>query len=169
MVRTHYIPADEQVFRTLLKQDRLVGNGFNGDIKIFTPKSPYIRGSGWFSRTAIPIFKKIIAPNLIDFGSNFLRDITSGKSAKSSAKKRGMQSLKKTVKKVLTGQGRRFKKKCLVINPKLNIEEGNNQRKKLVERKEKLKFLERKIPIKERELLKNANAYSTQIFLYKLI
>ena len=110
MVQTLYTPPDEQVFRLLFKQDRLVGGGLNGDIKIFTPKSPYIRGSEWFSRTAIPLFKKFIALNLIDFGSNFSKDITSGKSAKSSAKKRGMQSLKKTVKKVLTGQGRRLKK-----------------------------------------------------------
>ena len=95
MVRTLYVPTDEQVFRALFKQGRLVGGGFNGDIKIFAPKSRYIRGSGWFSRTAIPLFKKFIAPNLIDFGSNFLSDITSGKSAKSSAKKRGLESLKK--------------------------------------------------------------------------
>ena len=95
MVQTLYTPPDEQVFRLLFKQDRLVGGGLNGDIKIFTPKSPYIRGSEWFSRTAIPLFKKFIALNLIDFGSNFSKDITSGKSAKSSAKKRGMQSLKK--------------------------------------------------------------------------
>ena len=144
MVRTLHIPADDQVFRTLLNQNKLVGSGFNGDIKIFTPKSPYIKGSGWFSRTAIPIFKKIIAPNLIDFGSKFLKDIASGKSVKSSAKKRGIQSLKKTVKKVLTGQGRRFKKKCLVINPKQSIEEGNIQRKKQEARKKKLKFLKKK-------------------------
>ena len=114
MVRTLYTPTDEQVFSALFKQDRLVGGGFNDDIKIFAPKSRYIRGSGWFTRTAIPLFKKFIAPNLIDFGSNFLSDITSGKSAKSSAKKRGMESLKKTVKKVLTGQGRRIKKKNVV-------------------------------------------------------
>ena len=67
MVQTLYTPADEQVFRALFKQGRLIGGGFNDDIKIFAPKSPYIRGSGWFSRTAIPLFKKIIAPNLIDF------------------------------------------------------------------------------------------------------
>ena len=164
MVRTLHIPADDQVFRSLLNQNKLVGGGFNGDIKIFTPKSPYIKGSGWFSRTAIPIFKKIIAPNLIDFGSKFLKDITSGKSAKSSAKKRGMQSLKKTVKKVLTGQGRRLKK-WVVLNPNLKLKEGNHQRKKLEERKEKSKFLERKISLKEREHLKIVNVYSTQIFL----
>ena len=114
MVRTLYIPTDEQVFSALFKQDRLVGGGFNDNIKIFAPKSRYIRGSGWFTRTAIPLFKKFIAPNLIDFGSHFLSDITSGKSAKSSAKKRGMESLKKTVKKVLTGQGRRIKKNNFV-------------------------------------------------------
>ena len=110
MVQTVYTPTDEHVFTALFKQGRLVGGGFNDNIKIFAPKSRYIRGSGWFTRTAIPLFKKFIAPNLIDFGSNFLSDITSGKSAKSSAKKRGMESLKKTVKKVLTGQGRRIKK-----------------------------------------------------------
>ena len=115
MVRTVYTPTDEHVFSALFKQGRLVGGGFNDNIKIFAPKSQYIRGSGWFSRTAIPLFKKFIAPNLIDFGSNFLSDITSGKSAKSSAKKRGMESLKKTVKKVLTGQGRRIKKKKNVV------------------------------------------------------
>merc|ERR1712179_163342 len=91
-----YTPTGEQVFSALFKQGRLVGGGFNDDIKIFAPKSRYIRGSGWFTRTAIPLFKKFIAPNLIDFGSNFLSDITSGKSAKSSAKKRGVESLKKS-------------------------------------------------------------------------
>ena len=164
MVRTLYTPTDEQVFRALFKQDRLVG-GFNNDIKIFTPKSRYIRGSGWFSRTAIPLFKKFIAPNLIEFGSNFLSDITSGKSAKSSAKKRGMESLKKTVKKVLIGQGRRIKKKkCRA----LKLKDEKLQRKKLVGKKEKSKFLERKIVAKEKEVLKNANAYLIQIFLYRL-
>ena len=67
MVRTLYIPPDEQVFRALIKQHRLIGGGFGDGIKIFASKSPYIRGSGWFSRTAFPLFKKIIAPNLIYF------------------------------------------------------------------------------------------------------
>ena len=144
MVRTHHTPADEQVFRSLLNQNRLVGSGFNGDIKIFTPKSPYIRGSGWFSRTAIPIFKKIIAPNLIDFGSKFLKDITSGKSAKSSAKKRGMQSLKKTVKKVLTGQGRRFKKKMSCHKPKTKHRRKKQSKKKTGGKKRKTKISRKK-------------------------
>ena len=96
MVRTLYTPAEEQVLRSLCTQNTLVNVRFNNDIKIFRPRSsPYIRGSGWFSRTAIALFKKFIAPNLIDFGSNFLKDITKGKLAKSSAKKRGAESLKK--------------------------------------------------------------------------
>merc|ERR1711984_59547 len=61
-------------------------------------------------RIAIPFFKRIIAPNLLEFGSNFLSDITSGESAKSSAKRRGMESLKKTAKKLLTGKVGKFKK-----------------------------------------------------------
>ena len=83
MVRTQFIPLDEQVFSELFKQNRvLYGGVYNDDIKIFTAKSPYIRGSGFFTRIAIPFFKRIIAPNLIEFGSNFLSDITTGESAK---------------------------------------------------------------------------------------
>ena len=144
MVRTLHIPADDQVFRTLLNQNKLVGSGFNGDIKIFTPKSPYIKGSGWFSRTAIPIFKKIIEPNLIDFGSKFLKDIASGKSVKSSAKKRGIQSLKKTVKKVLTGQGRRFKKKMSCHKPKTKHRRRKYSKKKTGGKKKKVKISKKK-------------------------
>merc|ERR1712002_70558 len=105
MVRTQFIPLDEQVFSELFKQNRvLYGGVYNDDIKIFTAKSPYIRGSGFFT-IAIPLFKRIIAPNLIEFGSNFLSDITSGESAKSSAKRRGLETFKKTAKKLLTGKG----------------------------------------------------------------
>ena len=112
MVRTQFIPFNEQVFRDLFKQNRVLYGGiYNDDIKIFTAKSPYIRGSGFFTRIAIPFFKKLIAPNLIEFGSNFLSDIASGESAKSSAKRRGMESLKKTAKKLLTGEGRKNKKR----------------------------------------------------------
>ena len=109
MVRTQFIPFDEQVFRDLFKQNRaLYGGIYNDDIKIFTANSPHIRGSGFFTRIAIPFFKRIIAPNLLEFGSNFLSDITSGESAKSSAKRRGIESLKKTAKKLLTGKGRKI-------------------------------------------------------------
>ena len=54
-----------------------------------------------------------------------------------------------------------------MLNLNLNLKEGKCQRKNWVERKENSKFPERKIPIKERKHLKNANAYSTQILLYK--
>ena len=53
--------------------------------------------------------------------------------------------------------------------PKPKAKRRKPSKKKLEERKEKSKFLERKISLKEREHLKNANAYSTQIFLYKSI
>ena len=141
MVRTVYTPTDEHVFSALFKQGRLVGGGFNDNIKIFAPKSHYIRGSGWFSRTAIPLFKKFIAPNLIDFGTNFLSDINSGKSAKSSAKKRGMESLKKTVKKVLTGQGRRIKKKKMSCT---KTKKRKTSKKKIGGKKRKVKISRKK-------------------------
>ena len=109
MVRTHYRPVDESVFRTLFKEERLLHGGryTDNDISVFRSATPYIRGSGWFSRIGIPLLRKYIAPNLLEFGSNVLSDITSGQSPKTSIKKRGIESLKKTVKKVLTGQGRK--------------------------------------------------------------
>ena len=109
MVRAHYSPVAESVFRTLFKEERLLHEGrytYN-DISVFRSATPYIRGSGWFSRIGIPLLRKYIAPNLLEFGSNVLSDITSGQSPKTSIKKRGIESLKKTVKKVLTGQGRK--------------------------------------------------------------
>ena len=111
MVRTHYSPVDESVFRTLFKEERLLHGGryTDNDISVFRSATPYIRGSGWFSRIGIPLLRKYIAPNLLEFGSNVLSDITSGQSPKTSIKKRGIESLKKTVKKVLTGQGRKKK------------------------------------------------------------
>merc|ERR1712179_62765 len=134
-----------------------------------TANSPYIRGSGFFTRIAIPFFKRIIAPNLLEFGSNFLSDITSGESAKSSAKRRGMESLKKTAKKLLTGKGRKIKKKMACGKAK-------TKRRRVKKKPYKPKFggkkganiLERKLA-KERRLLKNVNVYSTQIFVYKAV
>ena len=111
MVRTHYNPVDDSVFRTLFKEERLLHGGryTDNDISVFRSATPYIRGSGsgWFSRIGIPLLRKYIAPNLLEFGSNVLSDITSGQSPKTSIKKRGIESLKKTVKKVLTGRGRK--------------------------------------------------------------
>ena len=135
MVRTQFIPLDEQVFSELFKQNRVLYGGiYNDDIKIFTAKSPYIRGSGFFTRIAIPLFKRIIAPNLIEFGSNFLSDITSGESAKSSAKRRGLESLKKTAKKLLTGKGRKILKK------KMACTKSKTKRRRVKKKSYKPKF-----------------------------
>ena len=93
MVQTVYTPVADHVFKTLFKEQGLLNGGrYDDDISVFRSKTPFIRGSGWFSRVAIPLFKKYIAPNLIEFGSNFLSDISSGVSPKSSAKKRGLES-----------------------------------------------------------------------------
>ena len=110
MVRAHYVPVDASVFRELFKhRSPLAGGRFEDDISVFRPDAPYIRGSGWFTRIAVPIFRKYIAPNLLEFGSNFLSNIASGQSPKSSAKRRGLESLKKTAKKIMTGRGKKLK------------------------------------------------------------
>ena len=63
MVRTHYIPVDEHVFRSLFNEGGILHGGrYNDDIRIFSAKTPYIRGSGWFSRLAIPLIKNIYRP-----------------------------------------------------------------------------------------------------------
>ena len=149
MVRTQFIPFDEQVFRDLFKQNRVLYGGiYNDDIKIFTSNSKNIRGSGFFTRIAIPFFKRVIAPNLIEFGSNFLSDITSGESAKSSAKRRGMESLKKTAKKLLTGQGRKNKKRktscCKTKNKRRYVKKKSYKPKFGGKKKKNANILERK-------------------------
>ena len=118
MVRSVYVPVADHVFRALFKEERLLHGGRYDDLSVFRSNPPYIRGSGWFTRVAIPLFKKYIAPNLIEFGSNFSSDINSGVSAKSSAKQRGLESIKKTVKKVITGRGRNNRRK-MKTSPKL--------------------------------------------------
>ena len=148
MVRTQFIPFDEQVFRDLFKQNRaLYGGIYNDDIKIFTANSPHIRGSGFFTRIAIPFFKRIIAPNLLEFGSNFLSDINSGESAKSSAKRRGMESLKKTAKKLLTGEGRKIKKRkmsCCKTKTKRRYVKKKSYKAKFGGKKKRRKYSRKK-------------------------
>ena len=127
MVRAHYVPVDASVFRSLFKEDSLLHGGkIDDDISVFKPGTHYLRGSGWFTRIAVPISKKYIAPNLFEFGSNFLSDMVSGESPKSSLKRRGLESVKKTAKKIITGKGRKMtatkrkSKKRLVKKKKLN-------------------------------------------------
>ena len=127
MVRAHYVPVDASVFRSLFKEDSLLHGGrIDDDISVFKPGSHYLRGSGWFTRIAVPYLKKYIAPNLFEFGSNFLSDMVSGESPKSSLKRRGLESVKKTAKKIITGKGRKMtatkrkSKKRLVKKKKLN-------------------------------------------------
>ena len=127
MVRAHYVRVDASVFRSLFKEDSLLHGGrIDDDISVFKPGTHYLRGSGWFTRIAVPYFKKYIAPNLFEFGSNFLSDMVSGESPKSSLKRRGLESVKKTAKKIITGKGRKMtatkrkSKKRLVKKKKLN-------------------------------------------------
>ena len=166
MVRTQFIPFNEQVFRDLFKQNRVLYGGiYNDDIKIFTANSPYIRGSGFFTRIAIPFFKRIIAPNLMEFGSNFLSDITSGESVKSSAKRRGMESLKKTAKKLLTGEGRKFrkrKKSCCKTKAKKRYVKKKSYKPKFGGKKKRRKYSRKKKRVikktsKKRKCIFNSN------------
>merc|ERR1711895_293821 len=97
-------------------------------------------GSGWFSRIAIPILRKYIAPNLLEFGSNFLSDMVSGESPKSSLKRRGLESVKKTAKKIITGRGRKMtvtkrKSKKRMIKKKRSNKPKLGGRKVIMKRK----------------------------------
>ena len=115
MVKIQYIPTSETIFKKLLDNTNSVknlkGSGSVQDISYFQNSTPYIRGSGWFGRVAFPIFKKYIAPGLLDLGSKVLSDVNSGKKFKSSLKSRGIDSLKSTAKRILTGQGKKRQNK----------------------------------------------------------
>ena len=151
MVRAHYVPVDPSVFRSLFKEDSLLHGGrIDDDISVFKPGSAYVRGSGWFSRIAIPILRKYIAPNLLEFGSNFLSDMASGESPKSSLKRRGLESVKKTAKKIITGRGRKMtvtkrKSKKRMIKKKRSNKPKLGGRKVIMKRKTvKRKYVARK-------------------------
>ena len=110
MVKIQYIPTTDADFRSLLDQansiKNLKGSGSVQDISYFQNSSPYIRGSGWFGRVALPLFKKYVVPCLLDLGSKVLGDVQTGQKFKSSLKRRGIESLNTTAKRILTGQGK---------------------------------------------------------------
>ena len=114
MVRVKYTPLPGSVFQSLFREgvtiDRFRG-GSIGDISVFKASSPYIKGSGWFGRIALPLFKRVIAPNLLELGANVLSDVNSGSKLKSSLKRRGVDSLKKTAKQILTGSGKKTRRR----------------------------------------------------------
>ena len=76
MVRIVYIPPSQGVIRELLKSGPLIRGGAKEDISVFIANPPHLKGSGWFGRVAIPLLKKFVLPNLLDFGSNVLSDVS---------------------------------------------------------------------------------------------
>ena len=107
MVRIVYIPPSQGVIRELLKSGPLIRGGAKEDISVFIANPPHLKGSGWFGRVAIPLLKKFVLPNLFDFGSKVLSDVSKGEKWKTSLKRQGVKSLCNTAKSFLSGRGSR--------------------------------------------------------------
>ena len=84
------------------------------DIDIFiAPPRRALQGGGIFSSLAglvkrvLPFITKAVAPSAIELGQNVLSDLQQGKSnLRDSLKRRGIQALKSTGRRLVTGSGR---------------------------------------------------------------
>ena len=116
-MRVVFFPPSPEEFKVLLESSGTRNGGGLEDISVFTPSLGGIirrRGGGIFSTVAknvIPFLFKTIKPVVQEFGQNVARDVlVEKKNIKSSLKKRGLQSLAKTGKKILksiAGGGKR--------------------------------------------------------------
>ena len=143
MVLSPYLPLSQNEFDSLLKkQNRLLVSG-EGNINIFRRYRPSKRGNGVISflskygRYALPFLKKIILPSAKDFSKNVVSDVIAGNSLKSTLKKRGKQSLKDVGNRILSGAGRRGRKR------KTSSLKRRKKRKSRVGRGRKVKRIKR--------------------------
>ena len=93
-----------------LKANKKRGYGLS-DIRVFIP--PHLkenRGGGLFSllsgltKRAVPFLMKNIAPAAVEFGKNVVTDVLTGDgTVKQTLRKRGVESLKKTGRRLLLG------------------------------------------------------------------
>ena len=118
------VPApilDEKEFLRLVKENPVFltsGHGIH-DINIFRRRKRVSQGDGFLGNVLskygpkiFPFLKKYILPAAKQMGSDILSDMSSGRSTlKKSLKKRGLQSLGNVTRKVMTGEGRRGRRR----------------------------------------------------------
>ena len=140
-MRTTYptITSDAHLQHILKTTDELLSHaeGYN-DITIFEPyrKRRYTSsGDGFFTdilgrlgKKALPILKKYILPMASQIGKNVFSDYREGKNIKESLKKRSLQSLGETVRKVGDAMGRR-RRRSTVYKPRSSCGRTNSCRR----------------------------------------
>ena len=122
-MRVSFIEPSVEDFSLLFEDKGLKRGGAIEDISVFTNPRRGLNGGGLFSllsglvKRVAPVVKRIIMPSALEFGQNILSDLQTGKSdIKSALKERGMQALKSTGRRFLTGRGSRKRKRKAVKN-----------------------------------------------------
>ena len=113
-----FIEPSVEEFSLLFENNVLKRGGGLEDIVVFTNPRRSLSGGGLFSllsglvKRVAPVVKRVLLPSALEFGQNILSDLQSGKTdLKSSLKERGMQALKSTGRRILTGRGARKRKR----------------------------------------------------------
>ena len=117
-MRLSFIEPSVEEFSLLFENNVLKRGGGLEDIVVFTNPRRSLSGGGLFSllsglvKRVAPVVKRVLLPSALEFGQNILSDLQSGKTdLKSSLKERGMQALKSTGRRILTGRGARKRKR----------------------------------------------------------
>ena len=117
-MRLSFIEPSVEEFSILFDNNVLKRGGGLEDIVVFTNPRRSLSGGGLFSllsglvKRVAPVVKRILMPSALEFGQNVLNDLQTGKnSLKTSLKERGIQALKSTGRRILTGRGTRKRKR----------------------------------------------------------
>ena len=117
-MRLSFVEPSADEFSILFDSNVLKRGGGIDDIVVFTNPRRSISGGGLFSlisglvKRVAPVVKRILMPSALEFGQNVLSDLQSGKTnLKNSLKERGIQALKTTGRRILTGRGARKRKR----------------------------------------------------------
>ena len=111
-MRYAYSPISVKEFSNVFRTEAISGGGLQ-DIKIYRPPQYYGRGGGVWSfvkglgRKVLPFLKKYVLPGLYNVGTNVMSDVNEGRgSFKESMKRRGLDEVGDTVKRVARGGNR---------------------------------------------------------------
>lgn len=143
-MRVPYTPLTESQFIQLLKNENKhlrFGNGLS-DINIFKRRKldpGLVYGEGFlgdlFSKLG-PKILPLLRTYLLPFAKNVTGDILKGEKIKNSLKKRGLQSMREIGSKIISGEGRKRKRKRR-INTIKKIKKGRKNKNKIKKTKRK--------------------------------
>ena len=117
-MRVSFIEPSPEEFAIYFDNNILKRGGGLDDIAVFSSPRRGCNSAGLFSivsglvKRVAPVVSRAIMPSALEFGQNVLQDLQSGKTnLKGALKERGLEALKNTGRRILTGQGARKRKR----------------------------------------------------------